>query len=315
MKPVEKCRHPSGKCFVTGRRSMPLWKNYHLAESITDAIEMLSGRASLIAGGTDLLLDIQQGIVSPIENLVDITRIPELNVIEIRAQDLFVGSAVPLSCIVNSNLVQKHAQALVEACDLIAGPQVRNTATLGGNVAHALPAADGTIALLALDAKVEAVSQRGMRTAELETLFLGPRKSTLEENEEILVGFYIPLLTTGQASAFRRIMRPQGVALPILNLAVWLRRTGNIITDVHIALGPSGPVPIRARSAEDVLRGEEYDKSIIQRAYQALFEDISLRTSPYRATKEYRRHLALFLLEEVLEAVWQRAGRSEEIDI
>jgi carbon-monoxide dehydrogenase medium subunit len=287
---------------------MPLWKNYYLAESIPDALEKLSIGARLIAGGTDLLLEIQQGATPPVDHLVDVTRISELNALELRGQDLFVGAAVPLNRIVASSLVKEHAQALAEACDLIGGPQVRNTATLGGNVAHALPAADGTIALLALDARAEAVSLEGWRTAALENLFLGPRESILEAKKEILVGFYIPFRESGQASAFKRVMRPQGVALPVLNLAVWLQRSKKMIVDVHLAIGPSGPIPIRARAAESVLRGEEFDKKISLHAFQALFEDVRLRTSPYRATENYRRHLAKVLLEETLEIAWQRAG-------
>ena len=134
---------------------MPLWKNYHLAQSVNDALQALSGAphaASLIAGGTDLLLDLQQGRHAAVDTLVDITSVPELNCLEIRESYLFIGAAVPLNRIVANQFVLQHAQALVEACNLIGGLQVRNSATLGGNVAHALPAADGTIALMALNA-------------------------------------------------------------------------------------------------------------------------------------------------------------------
>ena len=135
----------------------------------------------------------------------------------------------------------------MEACGLIGGPQVRNTATLGGNVAHALPAADGTIALVALDARVEIASRDGRRLVPILNLFAGVGQSTLLADQEILVGFHLPLRKTGQASAFSRVMRPQGVALPVLNLAVWLERAGDQIHSIRIAIGPSGPVPQRAQ--------------------------------------------------------------------
>ncbi len=287
---------------------MPLWKNYYLAQSIPEALSQLTGGARVIAGGTDLLLEIQQGIQPHVESLVDVCNIPELNALEIRGGELFIGAAVPLNHIVASPLVMDNAQALVEACNLIGGPQVRNTATLGGNVAHALPAADGTIALLALNARAEAVGLEGSRSADLETLFLGPRRSTIDERQELLVGFYIPLRSSSQASSFRRVMRPQGVALPVLNIAIWLQRDKNRLEDARLALGPSGPIPIRARKAEDVMRGEKISPVLIDKIYEAMLDEIQLRTSPYRASADYRSHLAKVLLQEVLEIAWERAG-------
>jgi carbon-monoxide dehydrogenase medium subunit len=287
---------------------MPLWKNYYLAQSIPEALTRLNEGARVIAGGTDLLLEIQQGVQPPPESLVDVCNIPELNSLEIRGKDLFIGAAVPLNHIVASQLAQENAQALVEASNLIGGPQVRNTATLGGNVAHALPAADGTIALLALNARAELISLEGSRISGLEALFLGPRRSTIEENQELLVGFYLPLRKKNQASAFRRVMRPQGVALPVLNMAVWLKRIKDRIADAHLALGPSGPTPLRARMAENMLRGEKISQSLFEKVHQVLLEEVHLRTSPYRASADYRTHLAMVLLQDVIEIAWERAG-------
>ena len=112
-----------------------------------------------IAGGTDLLLDLKQGRHAPVHTLIDLTFVPEMTVLELRGDELYIGAAVPVNRVALDPLTGTHAQALVEACDLIAGPQVRNVATLGGNVAHALPAADGTIALTALDAQAEVASR------------------------------------------------------------------------------------------------------------------------------------------------------------
>jgi CO/xanthine dehydrogenase FAD-binding subunit len=289
---------------------MPLWKNYYLAQSIPDAIAQLDGEARLIAGGTDLLLEMQQGISPAVENLIDITGIPELTLLEIRGSELFIGAAVPLNHIVESSLVQEHALALVEACELIGGPQVRNTATLGGNVAHALPAADGTIGLLALGARAEVVGSNGTRMIEIEELFLGPRHSVLEANLEIIVGFYLPLHKRGQGSAFRRVMRPQGVALPVINHAVWLHREAELIRDIRLALGPGGPIPFRAKSTEEFLSGNEYSKSNIEKAYEIMIQEVYLRTSPFRASADYRKHLAKVLLFDVIGIAWDRAGNS-----
>ena len=142
-------------------RIMKLFQEYYRPTSIDQAFEMMnasSGPASLLAGGTDLLLDIRQGRIPVPHTLVDITSIPELGALEIRSDRLFIGAAVPLSKIAESQLVSNNAHVLQEACRLIGGPQVRNVATLGGNVAHALPAADGTIAMMCLDTMVVVAS-------------------------------------------------------------------------------------------------------------------------------------------------------------
>jgi carbon-monoxide dehydrogenase medium subunit len=287
---------------------MNLWQNYHIAESVEDALHTLvstPGVACFIGGGTDLLLDLQQGRHSPIHTLIDITEIPELNSLEVRSGKLFIGAGISHRKILNSSLVHEHADALIEACGLIGGPQVRNTATLGGNVAHALPAADGTIALMALNAEIEIACSTRRYRAPISNMFLGPGKNSLDD--ELLVGFYLPTKKPGDASAFRRVMRPQGVAIAILNLGVWLHRDGNFISDVRIAVGPSGPVPIRMTEAEEALRGNPLTDEFISKATECILEQASFRTSPHRATSTYRQHVVGVLLEETLSVAFRRA--------
>jgi CO/xanthine dehydrogenase FAD-binding subunit len=290
---------------------MNLWNSYYCAKTIEDALQALSsaeGEACVIAGGTDLLLDMQQGRHAPVDRLVDITAVPDMCCLEVRGSMLYVGAAVPITQIVRSPLVQQHAMALVEAADLIGGPQVRNTATLGGNVAHALPAADGTIALLALAAQAEIADLNGRKLVPLQDLFLGPGKSRLAPHTELLTGFYLPLQVASQGSAFRRVMRPQGVALPILNLAAWLWREGDHIREIRISLGPAGPTPQRASQAEAILEGQALDGTVLSKALDAILEQARFRTSPHRSTSSYRRHLVGGLLKDVLDAAWERAG-------
>ena len=102
-------------------------------------------------------------------------------------------------------------------------------------------------------------------------------------------------------------MRPQGVAIAILNMAVWLERDGERIKDARISIGPAGPKPLRARSSEAALRGKQVDDQALFSAMQALLSDAHFRTSPHRATEEYRRHIAGVLLRETVEAAWQRS--------
>jgi carbon-monoxide dehydrogenase medium subunit len=293
---------------------MITWQEYLLPQTIEEALlalESAAGTTRPIGGGTDLLLEIQQGLKKPAHTLVDITRIRELQILELREDTLFIGAGLAVGRISDSPLVQDHAMAVAEACRLIGGPQVRNTATLGGNVAHALPAADGMIALLAMDAAVETASREGRQLRPLGSLFKGPGETALHIEREILVGFHLPLQQTGQASAFSRVMRPQGVALPILNLAVWIERAGSIIKNIRIAFGPSGPVPIRATQVEDMLRGKPWDSNTLLEASQATRNSIHFRTSAMRATSGYRQYLSEVLLEEVIGKAWLRADGTE----
>ena len=301
---------------------MNLWQNYIRPKTLSEAIDALANAPrplAPVAGGTDLLLDLEQGRHFPVQTLIDVTSIEELTLLELREDELFIGAAVPVNRIVLDPLVGAHAQALVEACDLIAGPQVRNVATLGGNVAHALPAADGTIALLALEvqAEIASVSTDGRVAAErrIETrlipfqeLFLGPGKSSIKHGEELIVGFYLPLSKKGQASSFKRIMRPQGVALPIINVAIWLERKEGVIKAIRIAVGPGGPTPWSATEAEKVLTGNPLNDEILDIALDALLAQVGFRSSARRASADYRRHIVSGLFKDVLETAWQRVG-------
>ena len=288
---------------------MSLWKEFLHPETVQEAVEALASAPSPaipIAGGTDLMLDLQQGNHAPVHTLVDLTGIAEMRALEIRETRLFIGAGVPHNRIVESALVQEHAQALVESCGLIGGPQVRNMATLGGNVAHALPAADGTIGMLALEAEAEVASPQARRRIPLQQIFAGPGKSTLQQNE-ILVGFYLPLRKAHQASAFYRIMRAQGIALPILNLAAWVERDGDIIRKARISVGPAGPTPFRARQTEAFLQNKAFSAETIAEAQKTLLAEAVFRTSPARATAEYRRDLVVVLLQNALTTAWERA--------
>lgn len=289
---------------------MTLWQEYRQPTSIAEALSDLINAPKPvipIAGGTDLLIDMRQGRHAPAQTLLDLTGVSEMNGIEIRNESLFIGACTPINQIINHPLVHENAQALLEACNLIAGPQVRNIATLGGNVAHALPAADGTIALVALDATAEIASGDGLRQTPLRNLFLGPGKSAIDKSSELIAGFTIPIAKTGQASAFKRIMRPQGVALPILNCAVWVEREGEHIKDCRIAVGPGGSTPFRATDAEETLHSQIYREDAIAEAVTAILAQGSFRTSPRRATSQYRQHILDGLFRDTFKEAWSRA--------
>jgi len=288
-----------------------LCEEYILSHSVEEALHSLcvaKGSARILSGGSDLLLELQQGIHPPVRVLVDVTEIEEMCVLEIRKETLYIGASVTLAQLAKSTLVKQHAQALADAAVLMANPQVCTVATIGGNVAHALPAADGTIALLALDAHAEIASLDGRRKVPLQRLFKGPGESTLEPCQDLLVGFYLPLRKKGQASAFTRRVNPQGIALALLNMAVWLEREGQRVEDIRIVIGPSGPIPQRMMMAEEIMRRQPASPLLVTQALEAVLKEAHFRISLHRATADYRRHLAGVLLDEAFNSAWQRAG-------
>jgi CO/xanthine dehydrogenase FAD-binding subunit len=284
---------------------------YLRPDSVEEALAALvgsDGLARVIAGGTDLLLDIDQGRHPPVHRLVDVSGVPEMNAVQETNHSVTFGAAIPLRKLVRHPLIRTHALAVAEAGDLIGGPQVRSVATLGGNVAHALPAGDGTIALLALDAEAQLVNPDGRRWVPVETLFRAPGETSFDRGSVLISAFRVAKLGPNEASAFERVMRPQGVAIAILNMGCWLKAAPDgLIADVRLAIGPAGPRPLRAHQTEAALKGRPLDSAALTDAQRVLLEETRLRTSPHRATSDYRRHLTGVLLERTLNAAHARA--------
>jgi CO/xanthine dehydrogenase FAD-binding subunit len=290
---------------------MAHWQAYLQVDSVEGALQALMADPSsaVIAGGTDLLLDMRQGRHPPVHALVDVSAVAEMRQVLDAGEWITLGAALPLNEIIAHPLISEHAQGLVEACELIGGPQVRNVATLGGNVAHALPAGDGTIALLSLGGQAEIASPEGRRWVPIEALFQGPGEPAFERSREMIVSFRIPARNPREGSAFRRIMRPQGVAIAILNMGVKLGLDDeDRVQQAGIALGPAGPTPLRCERAEAVLLGETLSVDLLKEASNAVLTQAQLRTSPHRATQSYRQHLVRILLERAVKAAFARAG-------
>jgi len=284
---------------------------YIIAHSIQEAIEALrvqNRSLAVIAGGTDLLLDIQQGRHPQPDILLDVSAIREMRHIQQDGDMIYLGGAVTHNEIVRSDLLRDHARCVVEGCGLIGGPQVRNVATIGGNVAHALPAGDGTISLLALNAEVRIDSLSGdSRWEPLVNIFAGPGEVTFDRNREILVAFRFPAKGDREASAFHRVMRPQGVAIAILNMAAWVQiGSSGRFQDLRISCGPAGPKPFRAYQTERYFKDKRFNEETFNEACKVLESEVRLRTSRHRATKEYREQLLPVLLREVLETAVTR---------
>lgn len=294
---------------------MKLWQDYHLPGTVKEALEILAhyaGKARIIAGGTDLMIDLQYGSHKNLLGaLVDVTQIPEMTQITLEGGQIIIGAAVTHTQIVKSALLEKHATCLVESCGVIGGPQVRNVATLGGNVAHALPAGDGTTSLVVLEAEVEIAWADGRREwLPILKAFKGAGISIADSSRDILVAFRFNHHQANQGSAFKRIMRPQGVALPILGCAVWIEvdeETRRYFKEARICLSPVAQVPVRAYEVEAALRGKLADETSISEAVRAAKNSLNPRGSKYRAAAAYRIEMMETLLKQALPLAIKRA--------
>jgi len=292
------------------------WNKYHTPHSVEEAVQWLShydGHARMVGGGTDLLLEIQQGLSPAVEALVDTSRITGLDKITSDGDHIVIGCAVTHTQIVNDERIIHHGTCLVESCGVIGGPQVRNVATLAGNVAHALPAADGSIGLLALDGEVEVVDGSGSRWMPLQETFLGPGKSAIDPHRAILSRLRFRPTASAAGSAFTRVMRPQGVALPMISMAARLQLDNSTITAARVSLGPAGPVPHLSEAAMTVLQDGTAGPELFEKAAQAALDSVSLRTSKYRATQEYRAEMIRTHLPLILDRAAGRARSGQAV--
>ena len=291
---------------------MRVCERYLTPTTVDMALEMLleaGDQGAIIAGGTDLLLEIQQGLKPPVETLIDVSGIPELQILEELDDTFLIGAGVTHHQVMESATLVQQATCLTEACGLVGGPQVRNVATVGGNVAHALPAGDTIIAMLALNTRVQLAAPEGRRWVSMESLFAGPGKVTFDRHREILVAFRVELAEAHESSVFRRVMRPQGVAIAILNMALWLELDrSKVVQNFRLAVGPAGPKPFIAEAVNKVMLSRPLDEVSISMAAHLLQDEVSLRTSRHRATQEYRHHLLGNLFEEVVDLAQRRIG-------
>ena len=312
---------------------MNLWQHYHMPKTVDEALARLrehDGRARVVSGGTDLILEMQQGRKPAVEAMVDVTAIPDITRIQEQDGMIEIGAGVTHTEIVKSEMIAQRATCLVESCGVIGGPQVRNVATLGGNVAHALPAADGTTALVVLGAEAEVARADGRVWRPILRLFKGPGISAVDHSRELITRFRFPAGAPATGSAFKRIMRPQGVALPILACAVWVKieeqepEIGDqerdlgaaleecVIEESRICIGPVRPVPTRARQAEEALRGRTLAAALDEVVGEAQAE-FTPRTSKHRATAEYRVEMIGVLLRRAQPLAARRAHTGEAV--
>jgi len=293
------------------------WKNYHTPGSVEEAVALLQqydGRARVIGGGTDLLVEIRRGLHRPVHAMVDTSRIDGLDDITQDDDSILIGCAVTHSEIVRDQRIIRHGTCLSESCGVIGGPQVRNVGTLAGNVAHALPAGDGTIGLLALGGEIEVADTNGSRWIPVKDAFLGPGKSVIDRHRAVLTRLRFRPTGSREGSAYHRVMRPQGLCLPIISMAVRLQLDdGDTITAAGISMGPVGPVPYLAEPAMEMLVGGPASTQQFEKAAELALGKVTLRTSKYRATQEYRMAMVRTYLPGILARAAERAATGHTV--
>ena len=276
---------------------------FYSAKSISDALHFLSEegeRTRIIAGGTDLIPRLRQENFLP-DFVLNVLEIERLNGITEGNHILRIGATTPHTQLVESGLLQRSCPSLVQAAASIGGPLIRNRGTIGGNLANASPAADLAPVLLAMDAEVVLMSERGTREVALRDFFIGPGKTLLNPNE-LLVEISIPL-PKGK-NLFLKLGRRQAMSLSIVNVAVCLEMEGGNCREAKIALGSVAATPIRCPRAENLLRDKKIDPELISKcAGEAMA--MSKPVDDQRAKAWYRRQAGEVLLKR---ALFQAAG-------
>ncbi len=290
--------------------------NYHSPVSVEEAIELLrhyDGDARVVGGGTDLLVEMRRGLRRPVMAMIDATRIADCKIISRSDDCVLIGCGVTHTEIINNATIKKFGTCLAEGCGVIGGPQVRNVGTLAGNVAHALPAGDGTMGFLALAGEIEIAGVNGVRWIPARDSFAGPGRSVIDRHREILTRLRFRAAVIGEGSAFHRVMRPQGLCLPIISMAVSLRLDGASISAATISMGPVGPTPHIADAAMKSLVGDPPSAEKFSEAAEIALQNVTLRGSKYRATTEYRAQMIRTYLPLILARAAERAAASRHL--
>jgi len=270
---------------------------YFAEKSVEDTLALLGRygkRAVILAGGTDLVPRINYYKLKP-EVLIYIGNLG-LEYIRERGGRLLVGAATPLAEIAESGKVVKKAEALAEAAGLAATAAVRTTATIGGNLANASPAADLATPLLAMDADLRLQSEKGERVVPLKDFFKGPGKTILNSGE-LIIEVSLPFRRGN--CVFLKLGRRKAMSLSVVNAAVRLDMSGSTCREARIAVGAIAPTPLRCIEAETLLTGKMIDRELIGRcAVMAIAAGRPV--DDRRASAWYRKEAGTMLVAKAL---------------
>lgn len=274
---------------------------YHRPANLEAALRFLGacgGDCFPLAGGTDLLVMIQEKLVSP-RTVLDISALEELQGIKESGGRIEIGSLVSHGRAAASGLLRKKAPLLVEACLQVGSPQIRSLGTIGGNLVMASPSGDTIPALYALGASVVLKSRRGERTVAVEEFFTGVKRS-IRRTDELLTLITFPAPEPSARGFFKKLGQRKALAIAKVSVAALVTRRGETVEKVRIAMGAVAPTVIRAPRTEEYLTGRKLDPETIASAGKICAGE-SRAITDLRSTARYRDRMAGLLLARGLE--------------
>jgi carbon-monoxide dehydrogenase medium subunit len=282
-----------------------MWQQYIQPNNLEDAIKLLgetAGEARIVAGATDLILEMEAGLHPAIKTLIDITRIPGLNEITLD-EDGFIhlGPLVTHNDCVASKLLIEQAFPLAQACWSVGAPQIRNRGTVSGNLITASPANDTIAPLIALDASVVLRSSTAERTVLLKDFYRGVRKTVIQP-DEIMVDIFFPAMQPNQVGIFYKVGLRKAQAISVVNLCAVLTFNENIITDASVTLGSVAPTIIHAPDTEKYLIGKQLTEEVVAEASRLTMEAAS-PIDDLRGSAAYRRYMVGVIARRSLQAL------------
>ena len=265
-----------------------MWQAYHSVSSVSEALALLNehrAAARIVAGGTDLIIEMERGQHPQLHVLVDITRVPGLDQIRLEGDDIVLGPLVTHNHVVGSDLIRRRALPLAQASWEVGAPQIRNRATVAGNLITASPANDTITPLIALGADVTLLSANGERRLKLDEFYSGFRQTVLRP-DELLSAIRIPALADHQRGIFLKLGLRRAQAISVVDVAAVIGRdAAGLVTDARIALGSVAATIVRARAAEDFLIG----KSLNSRGHRRVRPSGQRGRNPHRRCTWQRR--------------------------
>lgn len=283
--------------------------DYYQATSIDDAVRHLAAnpQARLIAGGTDVLIQLHH-MNGKYRHLVDIHNLAELNGITLLPDGtLRIGSGTTFSQIIDSPLVQRHVPVLAEAAATIAGPQVRNRATLGGNICNGATSADSASPCVVMEAELEIASVNGLRRTPMLGFHTGPGKVALVQGEVAVAFLFKAQHYQNVGASYYKYAMRDAMDIATIGCAAACKIDNGRFSEVKLAFGVAAPTPIRAPHAERAALGQLVNPQTLAAVSEAVIRDVQPRSS-WRAAKEFRMQIIRTLAERVLAQAAQRAG-------
>jgi len=283
-------------------------EHYWAPTTLPDALDHLrGGDVTILAGGTDLMPQSHAGRVTLKRGLLNVRRVPELHRVEQADGAIRIGALCTITELMRDPLVREHFGILTEACDHFASDQLRNAATIGGNVCNASPAGDTLVPLLALDAEAELASKPDgrveTRRVPLADFFTGPGR-TARAPDELLCAIRLPLPPPGFVGRFFKFGTRPALDISAISIAIGGVRSGHALTHVRVAYGAVAPVPLRARRTEAALEGAPLDAPAIERVAATARDEVR-PIDDVRATAWYRRELVFNMTRRMLGDVAQ----------